>query len=94
MPTTHDLKCWPEFFDDLVVGDKTFELRKDDRNFQIGDTLLLREWIPKTEKYSGRKLTRRVTYKLEHREGAGCAADFGLKPGYAILGIVDGEDAL
>lgn len=85
--TEHELKCWPEFFVDLIVGDKSFELRKDDRNFQVGDTLLLREWNPETREYSGRKLTRRVIYKLAHREGGGCAADFGLRPGYAILGI-------
>lgn len=84
---THDLKTWPEFFEALLTGNKPFELRKNDRSFQVGDHLCLREWNPKTRSYSGREITKRVTYMLEQRPGAGCAADFGLIPGYAILGI-------
>lgn len=83
----HDLKCWPEFFVALANDKKTFELRKNDRDFQVGDFMLLREWDPRTQKYSGREELRRIIYMLEHRPGAGCAADFGLKEGYAILGI-------
>lgn len=40
----HDLKCWPEFFQDVKDGTKTFELRKNDRNYQVRDILHLREW--------------------------------------------------
>lgn len=89
--TEHDLKCWPEFFHDLAVGTKAFELRKNDRDYRVGDLLRLREWDPETKVYTGRETTRRVTYMLEHRSGAGCAADFGLKDGYAILSLTAGE---
>lgn len=47
----HDLKITPKYFDDVWNGIKRFELRKDDRDYQIGDTLLLREWDG--EKYTG-----------------------------------------
>lgn len=61
----HDLKCWPVFFqmvDDLM---KQFEIREvRDRHFEVGDTLLLREWEPKTERYTGRRCRRLVTYIL------------------------------
>lgn len=40
----HDLKTAPEHFAAILSGLKTAELRKDDRNFAVGDTLLLREW--------------------------------------------------
>jgi hypothetical protein len=56
----HDLKVWPEFWDMLASGDKPFELRKDDRGFRAGDTLLLREWS-KRDGYSGRQLSKIVT---------------------------------
>lgn len=40
----HDLKTDPVYFQRLVDGTKTFEVRKDDRGYQSGDTLVLREW--------------------------------------------------
>jgi hypothetical protein len=43
---THELKCWPEFFQAILSGSKTFEARRDDRNFKVGDNLVLKEWTP------------------------------------------------
>lgn len=83
----HDLKTWPEFYDALLAGTKPFELRKNDRGFEVGDELVLKEWDPKTEQYSGRQTIRTVTYVLEHRPGAGCAATFGLHEDYVIMGL-------
>lgn len=40
----HELKVWPEFFGDLKSTRKNFEIRRNDRNFQTGDRLRLREW--------------------------------------------------
>lgn len=42
----HNLKCWPEFFDAIKRGDKTFELRRNDRGYQRGDVLVLRKFSP------------------------------------------------
>lgn len=44
----HELKTWPEFFAATRRGHKKFELRRDDRpeGFQVGDELLLREFVP------------------------------------------------
>lgn len=80
--TTHSLKTWPEFFQKMLDGDKTFELRKNDRNFAVGDTLLLREFDPwpSPAYYTGRELSVRVTYVM--RDG-----HFGLEPGFVCLGI-------
>lgn len=41
MSTTHYLKIDPVYFDAHKRGDKTFEVRRDDRGFQKGDTLVL-----------------------------------------------------
>ena len=39
MSTTHDLKTWPEFFDAILDGRKTFEVRDTrDRDFAVGKT--------------------------------------------------------
>lgn len=44
--TIHDLKTWPEPFAAVVAGDKTHEARKNDRDYQVGDVLRLREFKP------------------------------------------------
>jgi hypothetical protein len=42
----HLLKVVPPYFDSLVAGSKTFEVRRNDRAYQRGDVLRLREWHP------------------------------------------------
>ncbi len=79
----HELKTWKEYFQLMESGDKSFELRKDDRNFKIEDELLLMEYDKETEKYSGRKLSFKISYILRGSD----AEDFGLKEGYCILGL-------
>jgi hypothetical protein len=42
----HELKCWPDYFARLADGSKTFEIRKNDRGYQAGDQLEIREYDP------------------------------------------------
>ena len=46
MPSTHELKTWPDSFQALIDGTKTHELRPADRSFEVGDILFLREFSP------------------------------------------------
>jgi len=59
---THEKRIWPEFFDDVASGKKKFELRLGDFEAGEGDLLLLREWDPKTEAYTGRQVEKKITY--------------------------------
>ena len=52
-------KAWPEFFQKIINGDKTFELRLADFECKPGDTLVLREWKPETKEYTGRVLKKK-----------------------------------
>jgi len=76
----HDLKAWPQFFDALLTGEKTFEVRKNDRNYQVGSTLLIREWDPKNSSYSGRELKFTISYIL-------FGGQFGIEEGFVVLGL-------
>ena len=43
----HELKIEPKFLARIKDSSKTFEIRKNDRDFQVGDTLILKEFDPK-----------------------------------------------
>ena len=60
----HNLKTWPVFFAGLVDGTKTAEVRINDRRFQVGDLLILREYNPETCDYTGRE-ERRVVSRVD-----------------------------
>ena len=55
-------KVWPEYFQKIVDGVKTYELRLADFECNPGDILVLREWDPKTKEYTGRVVEEIVTY--------------------------------
>ena len=76
--TYHELKTWTIAFNPMVEGIKRFELRKNDRGYERGDRLKLREWNPETG-YTGRELIVAVAWIL--KEG------FGLPEGYCIMSI-------
>lgn len=76
----HELKTWPAQFEATLSGLKRFEWRRYDREFALGDTLALREYDPKTDRYTGRMCTVKVTYIL-------CPGEFGLPRGFVIMGV-------
>ncbi len=78
MAQIHDLKILPEYYDAVDKGVKTYELRFDDRDFAVGDMLILREFTG-TE-YTGREVCATVTHILQN-------CGFGLDDNYAILSI-------
>jgi Domain of unknown function (DUF3850) len=55
-------KMWPEYYDAVASGRKKFDLRAADFDVAEGDTLILEEWNPKTAAYTGRTITRMVTF--------------------------------
>lgn len=76
----HELKTWNEYFEEVFMGRKTFEIRKNDRDFKKGDTLILKEWDNIRQTFTGRKLARTVTYVLE-------GGSFGLEKGFVVMAI-------
>lgn len=73
----HELKILPKYYRAIEKGLKTFEVRFNDRNFQVGDMLELKEWFG--SEYSGRYINAEVIYLLDDPQYC--------KEGYVILGI-------
>ena len=77
----HELKTWPDYFEMVKAGEKHFEVRRYDRNFQPGQTLLLREWDPGSKEYTGRQVERRISFMRT------AGSMIGIEKGYCILGL-------
>ena len=80
----HELKTDPNPFPDSLDGKKPFELRKNDRNFKVGDRITLRETLHSRHdmiggaplEYTGREIRGRITYMI---------SNYGLQPGYVAF---------
>jgi hypothetical protein len=79
-PMRHTLKILPRYFEPVVKGVKTFEIRKDDRGFRVGDTLVLREYDFESNQSTGRECKRVITYKFD-------GGLFGVAEGFCVLAI-------
>lgn len=83
----HELKIRPEYFEKIISGEKTFELRADDRNppFTAGDKIILKEYVNDSwslhpePSYTGREWRGIITYVLRNFSG--------LEDGFCIFGI-------
>ena len=72
-------KILPWYFEAVRNGSKTFEIRKDEDGFEVGDHIILCEWSGTA--YTGFTLEAEVTYILRDAE------QYGLMPGFCIFGI-------
>ena len=85
---THYLKVWPQFFVPISIGQMPFTVRKNDRDFRVGDRVVLYEWDPNlpterdAERYTGREVRGNITYLMDAAAIVGA-----LEPGYVVLGI-------
>jgi len=75
----HKIKAWLKAFEAMWQGKKRFEYRLNDRNYQQGDTLEIREWDEKKERYTGRILICSVPFIMH--------SGFNLPAGYCIMTI-------
>ncbi len=78
-PRTHDLKVQTQFWADLWEFRTTAQLRQDDRQYRVGDILLLREYNPAFG-YTGMNCKRKITHILRHED-----VPYGVRRGWCIL---------
>jgi len=83
----HEIKIYPEYFNLVNDGTKPFEIRKNDRDYKLGDRLFLREYCTTKEEYTDRYCLKEITYVLK-------GGSFGLDPDYVILGLIDDNEII
>lgn len=74
----HYLKTLSPFYERVISGQKKFEVRKDDRDYQVGDYLFLQNFDGKD--FTGDEAVYTISYKLP-------GGIFGIKKGFCVLGI-------
>ncbi|KJG26124.1 hypothetical protein UB37_01975 [Photobacterium iliopiscarium] len=81
----HVVKTKYEFFNAVISGDKRFEIRKDDRDYRVGDFLSQNE-LSCDGLITGRSVVHQIIYKLEATAETN---SYGLLSGFCILGLSD-----
>ena len=79
----HLLKILPEYFKEVVKGTKTFEVRKNDRGFRVGDILVLAEYCISIQSFTGRVCEKKVSYILK-------GGSFGVDKNFVVMGLRNG----
>ena len=85
----HELKIWSEYYKDIISKIKRFEIRKNDRNFQVGDQLILREFEPCKECNGGGKVVTSITTGNEEITECDCKKPHGKYTGNGCVTSVD-----
>lgn len=60
--TQHVVKSWAHFFDAIKAGKKLHDLRKLDRDYKVGDTLVLQRYDNINGEYTGEEVEVEITY--------------------------------
>ena len=61
-------KTWPEAFEKILSGEKTFDARLANFKCKPGDILVLEEYNPRLKKYTGRKVEKEITFVLNTKK--------------------------
>lgn len=77
----HEIKIEEQFFRDIKCGKKKFEIRYNDRNYQVGDDVLLKE-ITNHSIYTGRELLVEIIYITSYQQ----------KDGFVVWGFEEVEE--
>lgn len=77
---THELKLDTNFFDVVLNGEKSFEVRNNGRGFQKGDKVLFKETEAGNHFVYHREATATITYVLN---------GWGIESGYVVFGIAN-----
>lgn len=86
-PEIHRVKSWVHLFQAFVRGEKMHDLRILDRDYQVGDILVLCEYDKQQEEYTGREAEAEITYITSAKHVACAFSPFALKDKFGILSI-------
>jgi hypothetical protein len=78
----HSFKTIKPYFEEIWEKRKSFEIRKNDGNYKVGDYIRLCEYDMNAKEKLEREIEGQITYILDKCEG--------LKEGYCVISFVEG----
>lgn len=84
--TKHKVKSWSHFYDAIKEGRKLHDLRKMDREYNVGDILVLQRYDNIKGNYTGEELEVEVTYITSNKTPCAFSSS-ALDRDYAILSL-------
>lgn len=86
-PVQHEVKSWPHIFEATISGAKKHDMRRlADRDYQVGDTMVLKEFDPDKDVYTGREVVVKITY-VTSLDFPCALSEQGLHSDFCILSI-------
>lgn len=83
----HVVKSWSMFYRDIETGERTSDIRENDRRYAVGDTMDLREFDPVKNRYTGRSQFVKITYIQTNKSNPCAISQFALHDDYVVLSI-------
>ncbi len=84
---TIEKKVWRKYFQDIIDGKKSFEVRLADFSCREGDVLILKEWDEIKNEFTGRQIEKRITYVVKTKDLSFWETKETEKYGYQIIGF-------
>ena len=82
-------KMWPESYEKVLLGEKTYDIRLADWHIEQGDVIVFQEWDPKTKEYTGRELRKSVGYVGKTKDWEVWPKEDIEQYGYQIISLLD-----
>lgn len=84
-------KAWPEYFEKILSGEKTYDMRIADFEINQGDVLVLKEYDPETKEYTGRSIEKKVGYVGKTKDFPFWPEEDIEKYGYQVISLMDND---
>lgn len=80
-------KTWPDYFEKILSGEKKFDCRLADFEIKPEDTIIFEEYDPKTKQYTGRTISKTITFVGKTKEWTFFSQEDIDKHGFVIMSL-------
>jgi hypothetical protein len=83
----HSVRSWSMFYQDILTGARTSDIRLNDRRYAVGDQMRLMEFDPVKFAYTGQEQMVEITYIQTNKSNPCAISREALHDDYVVLSI-------